>query len=64
MGGLGGPAVTNECEESCESSKSAASTSDSTAHGPGAAGLIVGVLGLAAAAFAVVRSRSNGSRSE
>ncbi|GAA3128000.1 YcnI family protein [Streptomyces rameus] len=38
--------------------------SDSTARGLGVAGLIVGVLGLAAAAFAVVRSRSGGSRPE
>ncbi|GAA3483027.1 YcnI family protein [Streptomyces yanii] len=50
--------------KSSESSKSAASASDSTARGLGVAGLIVGVLGLAAAAFAVVRSRSTGSRSE
>ncbi|MDV9178434.1 YcnI family protein [Streptomyces sp. W16] len=34
------------------------SSSDSTARGLGVAGLIVGVLGLAAGAFAVVRSRS------
>ncbi|KUN69163.1 hypothetical protein AQJ46_21770 [Streptomyces canus] len=34
-----------------------ASASDSTARGLGVAGLIVGVLGLAAGAFAVVRSR-------
>ncbi|MFD5792376.1 YcnI family protein [Streptomyces diastatochromogenes] len=46
------------------SSKSTASSSDSTARGLGAAGLIVGVLGLAAAAFAVVRGRSVGSRGE
>ncbi|MCZ0987817.1 YcnI family protein [Streptomyces diastatochromogenes] len=46
------------------SSKSTASSSDSTARGLGAAGLIVGVLGLAAAAFAVVRGRSAGSRGE
>ncbi|MFF3962272.1 YcnI family protein [Streptomyces griseorubiginosus] len=35
-----------------------ASASDSTARGLGAAGLVVGVLGLAAGAFAVVRSRT------
>ncbi|MER6224002.1 YcnI family protein [Streptomyces sp. 900105755] len=35
----------------------AADSSDSTARGLGIAGLIVGVLGLAAAAFAVVRTR-------
>lgn len=40
----------------------AADSSDSTARGLGIAGLIVGVLGLAAAAFAVVRTRSAGSR--
>ncbi|MEU7057599.1 YcnI family protein [Streptomyces sp. NPDC046197] len=36
----------------------ASSSSDSTARGLGVAGLVVGVLGLAAAAFAVVRTRS------
>ncbi|MFF7971411.1 DUF1775 domain-containing protein [Streptomyces sp. NPDC007905] len=36
----------------------AAGSSDSTARGLGVAGLVVGVLGLAAAAFAIVRSRS------
>ncbi|MDQ0937139.1 YcnI family protein [Streptomyces turgidiscabies] len=41
-----------------------ASSSDSTARGLGIAGLVVGVLGLAAAAFAVVRTRSTGSRAE
>jgi len=41
-----------------------ASSSDSTARGLGIAGLVVGVLGLAAAAFAVVRTRSAGSRAE
>ncbi|MGW7822379.1 YcnI family copper-binding membrane protein [Streptomyces puniciscabiei] len=39
----------------------AADASDSTARGLGIAGLVVGVLGLAAAAFAIVRSR--GARS-
>ena len=43
---------------------SAASSSDSTARGVGVAGLIVGLLGLAAAVFAVVRGRSAGSRGE
>ncbi|MEU5319750.1 YcnI family protein [Streptomyces sp. NPDC021056] len=42
--------------------EAAADSSDSTARGLGVAGLIVGVLGLAAAAFAVVRTRSGGSR--
>ncbi|MDX3457660.1 YcnI family protein [Streptomyces sp. ME02-8801-2C] len=41
-----------------------ASSSDSTARGLGIAGLVVGVLGLAAAAFAVTRTRSAGSRAE
>ncbi|WP_369363091.1 YcnI family protein [Streptomyces sp. CG4] len=36
----------------------AADTGDSTARGLGIAGLVVGVLGLAAAAFALVRSRA------
>jgi uncharacterized protein YcnI len=39
------------------SGASEATASDSTARGLGAAGLVVGVLGLAAGAFAVVRSR-------
>ncbi|MCX5250608.1 YcnI family protein [Streptomyces sp. NBC_00201] len=46
------------------STKSAASSSDSTARGLGVAGLVVGVLGLAAAMFAVLRSRAAGSRAE
>ncbi|MFI1710332.1 YcnI family protein [Streptomyces griseoruber] len=40
------------------------SDSDSTARGLAAAGLAAGVLGLAAAAFAVVRTRPNRSRPE
>ncbi|MFD8420305.1 YcnI family protein [Streptomyces sp. NPDC059466] len=40
---------------------SSASSSDSTARGLGIAGLIVGVLGLGAAAFALVRGRNAGS---
>ncbi|MGX9885093.1 YcnI family copper-binding membrane protein [Streptomyces sp. NPDC002276] len=40
------------------SASSSSSSSDSTARGLGVAGLVVGVLGLAAGAFAVVRSRS------
>ncbi|MFF7642826.1 DUF1775 domain-containing protein [Streptomyces canus] len=40
-----------------EGEASNASASDSTARGLGVAGLVVGVLGLAAGAFAVVRSR-------
>ncbi|MFC8513864.1 YcnI family protein [Streptomyces sp. NPDC057257] len=51
--------------ESSGASTSKASDSDSTARGLGIAGLIVGVLGLAAAGFAVVRGRSGaGSRGE
>ncbi|MBX7557332.1 YcnI family protein, partial [Streptomyces sp. tea 10] len=46
------------------STKPTASASDSTARGFGIAGLVVGVLGLASAAFAVVRGRSTGSRAE
>ena len=40
------------------STSASSSSSDSTARGLGIAGLIVGVLGLAAGAFAVVRSRT------
>jgi uncharacterized protein YcnI len=50
--------------KSADGSTSAASDSDSTARGLGIAGLIVGLLGLAAAVFAVVRGRSAGSRGE
>jgi uncharacterized protein YcnI len=50
--------------KSSASTKSTASSSDSTARGLGIAGLIVGVLGLAAAAFAVLRGRSTGSGAE
>ncbi|MGW1159880.1 YcnI family protein [Streptomyces sp. NPDC002513] len=42
----------------------AASTSDSTARGLGIAGLVVGVLGLAAAGFALVRGRGRTAASE
>ncbi|MCT9075941.1 YcnI family copper-binding membrane protein [Streptomyces fulvoviolaceus] len=41
------------------SAESADSASDSTARGLGIGGLVVGALGLAAAAFAVVRSRTS-----
>ncbi|MFI9605029.1 YcnI family protein [Streptomyces sp. NPDC052043] len=44
--------------KSSETTKPTASTSDSTARGLGIAGLAVGVLGLVAAGFAVVRGRS------
>ncbi|WP_327719835.1 YcnI family protein [Streptomyces sp. NBC_00490] len=55
--GGGGTAATP-----AKAQEAAADSSDSTARGLGVAGLIVGVLGLAAAAFAVVRTRSAGSR--
>lgn len=45
-------------ESSGSTTSAAASDSDSTARGLGVAGLVVGVLGLAAAAFALVRGRS------
>nr|WSY50272.1 YcnI family protein [Streptomyces sp. NBC_00886] len=44
--------------KSTPTASASSSSSDSTARGLGIAGLIVGVLGLAAGAFAVVRSRS------
>jgi uncharacterized protein YcnI len=50
--------------DSTDSSESKASAGDPTARGLGVAGLVVGVLGLAAAAFAVLRGRSTGSRNE
>ncbi|MFF8028821.1 YcnI family protein [Streptomyces sp. NPDC007896] len=64
--GEGGSASTDSSAtpKSSDSSKSTASSSDSTARGLGIGGLIVGVLGLAAAVFAVLRSRSAGSRAE
>jgi uncharacterized protein YcnI len=46
--------------EAASTSTAAASTSDSTARGLGIAGLVVGALGLAAAAFALTRRRSAG----
>ncbi|MFG2797867.1 YcnI family protein [Streptomyces pseudovenezuelae] len=49
---------------SAASESPSASSSDSTARGLGIAGLVVGVLGLAAAVFAVVRGRSAGARTE
>ena len=50
--------------KSATGEKPSASSSDSTARGLGIAGLVVGVLGLAAAVFAVVRGRSVGARVE
>ncbi|KQV94267.1 YcnI family protein [Streptomyces sp. Root369] len=62
----GGSASTTSsaAPKSAGSSTATASGSDSTARGLGIAGLIVGVLGLAAAVFAVVRGRFDGSRGE
>ncbi|MFF2206181.1 YcnI family protein [Streptomyces sp. NPDC058145] len=62
--GSGASTASSATPKSSDSSKTTASSSDSTARGLGVAGLIVGVLGLAAAAFAIVRGRSTGSRSE
>ncbi|MFG2127067.1 YcnI family protein [Streptomyces sp. NPDC048751] len=56
--------ATSASPKSSASAEPAASSSDSTARGLGVAGLVVGVLGLAAAVFAVVRSRSVRSRTE
>ena len=47
-----------ESESAAKSSAGDEKASDSTARGLGVAGLVVGVLGLAAAAFAVLRGRS------
>ncbi|MCH5672209.1 YcnI family copper-binding membrane protein [Streptomyces gilvus] len=44
--------------------KSTASSSDSTARGLGIAGLVVGVLGLGAAGFALARGRNGGTSAE
>lgn len=57
-------ATSSATMKSSDSSKATASSSDSTARGLGVAWLIVGVLGLAAAVSAVVRSRSAGSRAQ
>lgn len=48
---------------SAKSTSSASDAGDSTARGIGVAGLVVGVLGLAAAVFAIRRGRSGGARS-
>ncbi|MFJ3304104.1 YcnI family protein [Streptomyces sp. NPDC086549] len=50
--------ATKDGDTKSGSSQAASDSSDSTARGLGIAGLIVGVLGLAAAAFAIVRGRS------
>ena len=57
-------AKATEPQSEAASDSDSASASDSTARGLGIAGLVVGVLGLAAAVFAVLRGRSTGSRSE
>ncbi|GHE06703.1 hypothetical protein GCM10010339_48710 [Streptomyces alanosinicus] len=62
--GAGASTASAAGSKGSESVKSTASASDSTARGLGIAGLVVGVLGLAAAGFAVVRGRSAGSRAE
>jgi uncharacterized protein YcnI len=59
-----GSASTASISKNSDSSKSTASSSDSTARGLGIGGLAVGVLGLAAAVFAVLRGRSTASRAE
>ncbi|MCQ9129571.1 YcnI family copper-binding membrane protein [Streptomyces hilarionis] len=61
--GSAAPAASGAAKSS-GGSTATASADDSTARGLGVAGLVVGVLGLAAAAFAVVRGRSAGSRPE
>ncbi|MFJ7147599.1 YcnI family protein [Streptomyces sp. NPDC100445] len=58
-GGTASPVPSAPANSTTDSGTSASSSSDdSTARGLGVAGLVVGVLGLAAAAFAVVRTRS------
>jgi uncharacterized protein YcnI len=54
--GEGGTAASSPADK--PSSESEASSSDSTARGLGIAGLVVGVLGLIAAGFALARGRS------
>ncbi|MFF3904810.1 YcnI family protein [Streptomyces sp. NPDC001848] len=58
-GSTAAPAGTDE--KASTSTTKAAATSDSTARGLGIAGLVVGVLGLAAAGFAIARGRTTGS---
>ncbi|MGW2827128.1 YcnI family protein [Streptomyces sp. NPDC001443] len=57
-GSSAAPAAKGSASIAPDSNAEAASDSDSTARGLGIAGLVVGALGLAAAAFAVVRTRS------
>ncbi|MEU6257456.1 YcnI family protein [Streptomyces sp. NPDC047043] len=54
----GTPAASSATTAKSSTSAASSDSSDSTARGLGVAGLVVGVLGLAAAVFAVVRSRS------
>ncbi|MGI5136208.1 MULTISPECIES: YcnI family protein [unclassified Streptomyces] len=56
--------ATGAADKPGDSTAKAAATSDSTARGLGIAGLVVGVLGLAAAGFAVARGRTRPSSSE
>jgi uncharacterized protein YcnI len=63
-GDSGPSTASSAAPKSSSSSESTASSNDSTARGLGIGGLVVGVLGLAAAVFAVLRSRSAGSRAE
>ncbi len=56
-GAAGSAHSANSADSASTSVSTSASASDSTARGLGIAGLVVGVLGLAAAAFAVLRGR-------
>ncbi|MFJ9707887.1 YcnI family protein [Streptomyces sp. NPDC101234] len=58
----GASSTASATKSSAKATTASADTSDSTARGLGIAGLIVGALGLAAAAFAFVRTRG-GARS-
>ena len=55
------PTASATTQASASDSSGSSDASDSTARGLGIAGLVVGVLGLAAAAFAVVRGRRSTS---
>ncbi|GAX55759.1 membrane protein [Streptomyces olivochromogenes] len=63
-GDSGAPTASAAPSKTSGSAKPTASSSDATARGLGIGGLVVGVLGLAAAVFAVLRNRSAGSRAE
>jgi uncharacterized protein YcnI len=62
-GGGSSAAPAGNAEKPSASTTKAADSSDSTARGLGIAGLVVGVLGLAAAGFAIARGRSGASAS-